>query len=31
MNLVRTYGYILMNKVKLLIASKVVYDKYIRN
>lgn len=31
MNLVRTYGYILVNKVKLLISSKGVYDKYIRN
>lgn len=29
MNLVRTYGYILVNKVKFLIVSKVVYD-YIR-
>lgn len=28
MNLVRTYGYILVNKVKLLIVSKVVYDIY---
>lgn len=28
MNLVRTYRYILVNKVKLLIVSEVVYDIY---